>query len=458
MDGAGNAYVVGTITSPTPVDFRTSALPAQAGELRSAGAGDLFVAKYDSSTQLVWAHAISDDDPVTAASSQANTRQGSGAAVSRDGTLAVIGTHTGQVTFGKDTITTAGAASFLAAVSAESGERLWARQVNLGSYGALKSVASNPHSVQNRFAVCGWATRAATGFVDGPAFGGLSDALVAVFDSQGKRVWAAQFGGRDTEGCNAVAVDDAGDVYASGWFDGDSLTIPGAPAVTIAGPASATRKFIWVAKFAGEGDGAGGAKVLRAVAYSGTFGFAAPKGMAATADGGLFVVGQFSGNLNIGGIVSSSGQDDGFVAKLDGKTLAPAWKAVRIGGEGVDQVGAVAATRSGDAFAVGTFRASNAQFRKGHGGMDTDGAGRFLGKSDSSMFLVRIKGASGATMEAKSFGGTGPQDGTAVAASRNAAGSVALLGSLSGSAGFGAAGEVKALDAQDVILVFNRAP
>jgi hypothetical protein len=454
MDASGNTYVVGGLSIGGGANFQTRAPPAPAIDLQ--GEEDIFVARYDKSGHVVWARTIAADDAGSAPGEHVSARLASGVAVARDGTLAIIGSSNGQVTFGKDTVSSATSTSFLAAVSSATGERLWARQVNMGSYGSLRSVAANPRSAGNRIAVCGWATRAAREFVDEAAHGGLSDALVAAFDTSGKRIWSAQLGGKDTEGCNAVAVDDAGDVYASGWFDGESITFPGSPPLKVAGPGDATRKFLWVAKFAGGGDGAGGARTIAAAAFSGSFGSASPSALAVTGDGGIVLAGQFTGRLVIGAEMASAGQDDGFVAKLDGKTLAQAWNAVRIGGEGMDQAKGVGVLASGDMLAIGTFGASAPQFRQAHGGKDTDGAAQLSTVGSTATFLLRISGKTGKTIESRAFGGEGTQAGEAIVAPRSGGGPVVLLTALSGAATFDAAGTMKAQSPLDTVLVFGR--
>jgi hypothetical protein len=453
MDRSGGVYVAGTLASTEPVNVQTRPAPAPAVPLRSDGDADVFVARYDPAGQLVWARAIGDDDPSAPGK---RVHVATGAAVTGDGTIGVVGKLVGEVTFGRDTLSGASPVSYLAALSA-TGDRLWAKQVNLGSFGSFRTIAANPRSAQSRFAVCGSTSRAAKELVDSAVHGGLSDLLLAVFDSKGNRVWSVQLGGKETEGCHAVAIDDAGDVYAAGWFDGPSLTFPGAPPLTVPGPGTAMRKSIWVAKFAGGGDGAGGAKVLKAVSYGGTFGAAAVNALALGRDGSVLLGGQFTGDLAVGAPIASVGQDDGFVAKLDGKTLAPAWGAVRIGGDGLDQVRGVSELPGGDVLAVGMFSGASPQFRAGHGGKDTDGAAALASGGGEDGFVLRLAGKTGATVEARSYGGQLNQSLDGVAAGGAAGAPVALVGALNGTADFGAAGTLDAQGRPGAFLLFGKA-
>src|SRR5262249_14858110 len=169
-----------------------------------------------------------------------NARGAARSAVTADGTMALLGRFTGTLTIG-NAIGPASDLDFVAAVRASDGTPLWARQLDtLG--GALLGLASSPSASGNRIAFCGKAF-GASAFVSGASYGGLSDVVVGVLSSSGTLLWAVQFGGPGNEECDAVAVDDAGNVVATGNFDGASLTVPGTPALT--GPGTTSRKFLW---------------------------------------------------------------------------------------------------------------------------------------------------------------------------------------------------------------------
>src|SRR5262249_7387212 len=76
MDVGGAAYLAGSIFSLSPVSF-------DGNPVTSTGGADLFLAKYDPTTHLnSWARGYGD--------AQGNDQNGTGAAVTADGTLAVI--------------------------------------------------------------------------------------------------------------------------------------------------------------------------------------------------------------------------------------------------------------------------------------------------------------------------------------------------------------------------------
>ena len=453
MDVTGNTYLAGNIFTNVDVNFQTRPAPAPAINLASLGGIDIFLAKYDTAGNITWAVGIADDDSVNFTNDQTAT----GAAVTADGKLAFVGKITGGVTFGASTVGPATPTPYLAAVSTVDGSRLWAKTYSLGSNGLFQAVASNPNQASNRIAVCGLASSAATQLVPGATFGGVTDLIVAVFDSAGTKLWATQLGGSGNEACDAVTIDDSGDVVAAGRFDGASLTFPGAAPITLTGPGTTARKFMWVARFAGAGNGSGGASTKQALAYSGTLGQTYPRSLAVAPNGDVVVGGNFSGNLAIGTTLTSGGSDDAFVARLGATSLAPVW-AVRLGGSAIDVVKGVATTSTGDVVAVGTFNPSSATFKAANGGADTSGAALLTtsGTAAPDIFVLKLAGATGATDGAKSYGDAGTQNGDAVVANRFGADQVTFGVTFTGAAAFGPAGTVTGGGAIDEVLVFSR--
>ncbi len=454
MDSSGSTFVAGNIFTNVDVNFQTRSGGLPALNVKSLGGIDAFLAKYDAAGDITWAVTVADDDSVSFTNDQTATN----AAVTANGTVATIGKIVGTVTYGTSVVSAAAAQPYVGAFASANGARLWGKGYNLGSNGLFKAVAASPMNAQNRIAVCGSASIAATQLVPGTTFGGLTDLVIAVFDSSnGNKLWAAQLGGTGNENCNSVAIDDNGDVYATGQFDGASLTFPGVTPITLTGPGVTTRKFMWVAKFAGAGNGTGGASTLAAAPYSGTNGVATPNSLAVGPTGDLVAGGQFTGNLTIGAAMTSPGGDDAFVAKLDGITLAPVWNAIRFGGTSADLVKSVSETSFGDIVVTGTMSPSTLAFRTANGGFDTNGAVSLntTGTTAPDMFVAKFNGGTGATDFAAAYGDAGTQNGDGIVTNRFGGDQITFVGSLSGSATFGAAGAVTAAGATDSVLVFS---
>ena len=436
-DTSGSTYVGGAIASTTAISF--DGIP-----VASAGDQDIFLAKYDPATHAaVWARSYGDD--VAGAN---NPQIGTGVAVTNDGTLVVAGNFSGKMTFGTSVINNSSQINFLAGVNASNGSRIWASQFNNGANGNFKSIAANPSSPTNRVAVCGLTDIgvAATDFAPGATSAGATDIIIGVFGSNGTRVWANQIGTAADEECDAVTVDDNGDVYAAGKFTGGTLTLG---SFTLTGPGSSLRTFLWVAKF----NGSTGA-VISAAAFGNSSGKVTPTSVATDSAFNVIVGGQFSIALPFGATtLTSAGGVDGFVAKLNpASSYAPVW-AGRIGGTGSDSVASVAVDSFGDVVATGLFFKTTT----------TTGGGLAVltasGTTAADAFVLKLNGTTGTADAAHAYGDPATQSGDALAINRYGSGaglnSVTFAGTLNGSATFPApVGTITATGVTDVFLIF----
>jgi hypothetical protein len=455
MDAAGNTYVTANFTMNSPTSFGGVSLT-------STGGNDIFVGKYDTAGNVVWALDIGDDDGVSATDQKA-----SGAAVNQNGTVAIAGNVAGAVTFGTSpTISSASGIPFVGALDS-AGNKLWAKGFDLGSSAGFSRIAANPNS--GRIAVCGLATKLAPAALlvgqTGQAYGGLQDAIVAVLNNDGSVLWGRQFSSAGNELCNALAVDDNGDVFAAGQFDGATLNIGG---TVLTGPGTTARKFLWVAKL----NGATGA-TLQAVSYNGASGAILPQVATTDASGDLFVAGNFSGASPNGPMFGSTqlnsvGSDDAFIVKLDRSTLVPVISPVRIGSNGADVIKGLAVTSFGDVIATGTI-AGSATATSGIATLSTTGT------ASPDQLVLKLNGQTLGADYANLFGDSGTQNGDAVVVNRwgtgGAMNAITIGGTLTGTADFnklpaipaaaglfgrgGTAGSVTAGNAIDEGLVFG---
>jgi hypothetical protein len=425
MGTDGSTYVAGIFGSNVPVSFGTTAAPI---DLTSSGGNDIFLAKYDTSGNIAWANLIGDDGGPGTLTDQTAT----GIAINNGGRLGIIGKITGAVTFGSTTLNTASPTPYIAALNPANGgvsstaDRYWGHSYDLGSNGQFAAVSANPGDASGRYAVCGSASKAGTQLVPGTTYGGGQDLVIGVFDSAGNKLWAVQLGGTGNENCAAIAVDNNGDVYAAGQFDGASLafcptgpssngvTCTGTP-ITLAGPNTTARKFMWVAKFAG-----GTGNTLAAVSYSGSAGAAFPNSIAVNAAGDIAVGGSFSGLLTIGAALANQGGTDAFIAKLHGNDLTPAWNAIAWGGTGNDLVRQLAFTSYGDIVATGVAAPSTSTFKTANGGHDLIGAFGLIvnGATSTDAMIVKVNGTTGASDGGTTYGGTGTETGDSLAVNR----------------------------------------
>jgi hypothetical protein len=426
IDVAGALYVSGSVYLPTKV-FDTF-------NVTSAGDGDVLLAKYD---------------PVSHTALQvknfgdAGAQSSNGVAVANQGAserVAVIGQLSGTLAMGNSVNDALAYPINFLAVTDASLTPISVQAFDLGSNGNLLSVAGNVNS--RLVAVCGYTNQAATQLVPGATFkGGARDVAIAAYDVSTNPPtfkWAKQLGDTSAgnssdEECDAVAVDDAGNVWAVGKYGSTA----GASNFNLTGTAFATTppsgaRWIWVAGFNGQN----GTPLAQANFGAGA-GTKTPTAIALDAAGNVLIAGNFGGSLPFGATaLATAGSSDGFVAKLS-PTLAPVW-AVRLGGTGSDTANAVAATSTGDVLASGFFNgtATNAD---GHSAVPVTPPFTSAGAAD--VFLLKLDGATGATQFSAHYGDSFTQSGDKLAVDRWGMGSsldlVGLGGTLNGSMDFG---------------------
>lgn len=197
LDGAGNAYVVGTTGA---------ALAGQA----PAGSFDAFVRKYDPAGHEVWTRQFG---------SQVGDG-GRGVAVDPSGNVFVVGTTEGALA-GQ---TSAGGFDAYIRQYGPGGQELWTRQFGSSADDFAVAVAIDP---------AGNPTMAGStdGTLPGQRSAGGTEAFLRRFDPAGTALWTHQFGTGSADESWGVAVDAASNTYVVGTTVPSSL-VPTAPAKT----------------------------------------------------------------------------------------------------------------------------------------------------------------------------------------------------------------------------------
>jgi len=324
MDTAGNSYVTGTLVTPAKIFDGTT--------LTSAGAGDVFVGSYDASGVKRWVFNFGD----------ASDQQPTNLAVSDVPSNRVLANGRFSGLVGS---LNAGAATwdYLLFLNATTGAIANARAVDTGINGAFLAVGSNPNL--GLFAVCGLADQLAMDTTAGApgttwatvaganTFGGATDIVLGVYNAgTGALLWAKQIGTANDEECDAITIDDVGNVLAAGKYSGPASTLTLAGATPLPSPGTANQQHLWVAKF----DGTTGAGISQR-SYGAGAGQHQVNGIVLDASGNVFIAGVFTNRLPFSattgstacvtgsnGCLASVGGQDGFVAKLD-SSLAPIW-------------------------------------------------------------------------------------------------------------------------------------
>ncbi|MEN6445428.1 MAG: SBBP repeat-containing protein [Candidatus Cloacimonas sp.] len=389
-DANGNIYVTGCLGSSTT--FGTTTL-YWIGEL------DIFVAKLDSKGNWLWAKQAGGT----------SYDVGNSIAVDTNGNSYVTGYFQYSATFGTNNLIGSGENDIFVAKLDCNGNWLWAKQAG-GKYcasGLSIAVDANGNSYITGYFRSSSITFGTTTLTSS----GNSDIFVAKLDSNGNWLWAKQAGGTYNDEGNSISVDSKGNSYVTGLFQGSTtfgttiLTSSGNSDIFVA-KLDSNGNWLWVKK-------AGGTDYYDCSGNS----------IAVDAKGNSYVTGYFEDSATFGTTkLTSSGEDDIFVAKLDSNGN---WLWVKKAG-GTSSYGGygIAVDDIGNSYVTGYFeRIANFSTTTltSSGGRDI-----FVAKLDSK----------GNWLWAKQAGGTIADKGCSIAVDAN--GNSYITGYFSESATFGA--------------------
>lgn len=203
-DANGNVFVAGDFNSATAA-FGSIVLT---NALSSGTSGDIFVAKYDSAGNALWA----------ARGGGINLDSARSIAVDAAGNVVVIGDLSGTGTFGNITLTAAGFTdAFLMKLDAN-GTVLWARTAGGSSLETGAAVTTD--TAGNIFTAGRFTGTANFGGIVLVSSGAGTDAFAAMYAPNGDALWARKGGGALSDFANAIAADRRGNVYLAGQFSG----------------------------------------------------------------------------------------------------------------------------------------------------------------------------------------------------------------------------------------------
>ena len=382
VDSSGNSYVAGLFQGTA--DFDPG---AGTTNLTSAGANDIFIAKYDSSGALVWAKGVG------------GTSNDSNAALQIDssGNSYVTGSFRDTADFDPDAgtanLTSAGSYDSFIAKYDSSGALVWA-----------KGVGGTGTDIGNAIQVDSSGNSYVTGYFSGTAdfdpgagttnltSAGGNDTFIAKYDSSGALVWAKGIGGTSSDIAASMQIDSGGNSYLIGTFQGTADFDPGAGTTNLT---SAGGNDVFIAKYDSTG------ALVWAKNVGGTSSDTGSS-IAVDSNGNSYVAGTFEGTADFdpgAGTtnLTSAGDTDLFIAKYD-STGALVW-AKNAGGTDTDQAASVTVDSSGNSYVTGIFTGT-ADFDPGAGTTNLTSAGEtdaYIAKYDSS----------GALVWAKNVGGTG---------------------------------------------------
>ena len=250
----------------------------------------------------------------------------------------VTGYFGGTVTFGSHSLISSGGDDVFVAKINEFGNWQWATKAGGTSYDCGTAIAIDDNG--NSYV---------TGYFYGTAiFGSYSltssesrDIFVAKMDATGNWQWATKAGGNSHDGGYGIATDDAGNSYVTGGFEGTatfgsySLTSSGVVDIFVA-KMDANGNWLWATK-------AGGTS------------YAVGKAIAIDEIGNSYITGYFYETATFGSYsLTSSGEQDIFVAKM-GATGNWLW-ATKAGGNSHDGGYGITTDDAGNSYVTGWFR------------------------------------------------------------------------------------------------------
>ncbi len=260
VDAAGNMHITGYFTGTT--DFNPAS--GVTNNLVSKGSADIFIAKYDSSGNYVWAYNMGSNN---------TSRQDRGMGITLDdvGNIYVTGYFFGTADFATtgtvpaELVSNGGISDIFLAKYDNNGNYIWAK--GLGGLGRDEGNGIAVDAAGNVYVTGYHIGKAdfnpATGAADTFYLYGnsSSDVFVAKYDNAGNYVWARGIASKGGDAGNSVAVNAAGDVYVTGDFsDTAYFSHGGSPAELIPNGGNndifiatydAAGNYIWAKNFGG---------------------------------------------------------------------------------------------------------------------------------------------------------------------------------------------------------------
>lgn len=362
---------------------------------------------------------------LAAAYGDASGQSGAAVAYDKSGNLLVTGTFAGSINFGGTTLTSSGGDDAFVAKFNPAGQLLWAKKFGDSDVQTASSIGVDANGnvyVTGNF-------KGAINFGGGNlnAAGALFvDVYLAKLGSDGGHVWSKSFGDTNVQNVRSMAVDTAGNIIITGFFQND-INFGGATLT------SAGLYDVFLAKFTTDG----------MHQWSRRFGDAAgdQNGRAVVLDstGNVYLAGDIGGSIDFGGgVMTATATKVAFATKFDPLGNAT-WAKLSVG-MGTDRATAtaIAVGPAGEVLVGGNFR----------GNFDL-GGGSIVNPNVDDAFITLFDAAGMHTLT-QSFGDTQSQTVTGVAVAAN--GDLIATGNFSGSIDVGTGMPITSAGAFDGFL------
>ena len=416
VDAEGNVYTTGWFEGTANFGHGPGSLT-----LTSVGDDDIFVQKLDSAGNLLWVR------------SMGGTQRARGQAIAVDaaGNVYTTGIFRGTADFGSIPLTSAGGSDIFVQKLDSAGNQVWARSI--GGTGRAQGNGIVVDAAGDVY-FTGWFTETVD-FDPGPGTFNLTslasdddpfesqsdDIFVSKLDSDGNFVWAKSMGNTNIDRGQSIALDDAGNVYTTGFFGGtvDFDPGPGSFNLTSAGTSDIfvqkldnDGNFVWVRSMGDTGDDYG-------------------NGIAVDAAGNVYTTGSFIGTVDFDPgpqtfNLTSPGTDNIFVQKLN--SAGDLVWARSMSGTDIDEGIGIVVDAEGNVYTTGWFEGTT-DFDPGPGSFPLTAAG------DLDIFVQKMSSEGDFAWARSMGGGTGVSRGFGIAVDQ--VGNVYTTGGFRDTADFG---------------------
>ena len=292
-DAAGNAYITGGFSSPA-ITFGTTTLT-------NSGDYDIFIAKYDTNGNVIWAKSAGGTD----------ADGGIGIVTDVAGNAYITGEFASStITFGATTLTNSSSVGnsdiFIVKYDAN-GNALWAKSAGGADYEWGCSVATD--AAGNAYITGAFYSSTITFGTTSLTNYGIGNIFIAKYDSNGNVLWAKSVGGPVDDWGNSIATDASGNVFMTGSFSSPTITFG---ATTLTNSSSVSNYDIFIVKYDANGN------VIWAKSAGGWYS-AGSNSIATDAAGNAYITGTFtSPAITFGATtLTNNGNENIFIAKVE---------------------------------------------------------------------------------------------------------------------------------------------
>ncbi|MBL4753048.1 MAG: SBBP repeat-containing protein [Flavobacteriales bacterium] len=340
-DASGNIYVTGAFGSSS-INFDTVAI----ANYNTNGSDDIFIAKYDSSGNILWAKSAGGS----------SFDMGYSIATDVSGNFFVIGSfQSPTLTFDSITLvnSNAGSSDIFIVKYNTNGNVIWAQSIMGSAWDHGRSISTDSNG--NIFVTGSFGSPTLTVGSTSLVNTGVLDLFIVKYDSGGNVLWVKSEGGSAADGGSSVSADTSGNIYMTGGFSSPTITFG---STTLTNTDTSFTSDVFLVKYNTDGN------VLWAKSAGGSYGDAGAS-VSVDLSGNALVTGYFgSSSINFDTIAIANSNTDNsndiFITKYDssGNVL---WAKSAVGSADEQSFG-ISTDSSGNVFVTGNFRSPTLTF------------------------------------------------------------------------------------------------